>query len=375
MLLRPVMGTLVLGTLAVLGGLAGAAVARQGKSADEPAPKGKWEQRQVELKGHLGDRWLLAFSPDAKTLAAGSFSNQGDVPVVLRLVDVSGKDPREQHKLTGHHKTTLALMAFASEGKTLISVGADGLAKVWDVEGGKVKETFAVGKKGEFNTVEGAWLTADGKSLVVFPPPRRAGTFSDTHPVPPRVEIWDPQTRKQDKTVPVAPGQHGMALSPDGKYLICGTGPADDLPGESVAQVRFWNLQTGKAAGGLKLLVTRALFSPTGKSILLQQVNPKNEQPSLVFWDVATNKGSTPTAAALKHSYAHGFSGDGKYLVTASPDRRKVTVWEVGTEKPVGSLPTLDSTVGAAALSADGRTLAVITDLDNILHVWTFKEP
>ena len=94
-----------------------------------------------------------------------------------------------------------------------------------------------------------------------------------------------------------------------------------------------------------------------------------------MFWDVATNKGSTPAAAALKHSYAHGFSGDGKYLVTASPDRRKVTVWEVGTEKPVGSLPTLDSTVGAAALSADGRTLAVITDLDNILHVWTFKEP
>jgi WD40 repeat protein len=368
-------GAFVLGVLAVLGGLTGAAVARQEKSADERARNGKWEERQVELKGSVGDRWQLAFSPDARTLAAGSFSNQGDTPVVLRLVDAGGKDLRERHKLAGHNKTTLALMAFGAEGKTLISVGADGTAKVWDVEGGKAKDTFAVGKKGEFHTVEGAWLTADGKSLVVFPPPRRAGAFSDTRPVPPRVEIWDPQTRKEEKAVPVTPGLHGMALSPDGKYLVCGVGPVDDLPGESTAQVRFWNLQTGKAAGVLKLSAAGALFSPTGKSIVLQQVSPKDGRPSLAFWDVATNKGSTPAAAALKNSYAHGFSGDGKYLVTASPDKRKVTVWEVGTEKPVGSLPMLDSTVGAAALSADGRTLAVITDLDNILHVWTYKEP
>jgi WD40 repeat protein len=370
---RPLQGKLIQRALAVFVGLTGSVDLPQARSADDPAKNGKWEERHAEVKGAMADVWLLALSPDGKTVAVANFSNQGDMIPVPRIWDISGKELREQHKLAGHHKTTLAALAFGAEGKTLLSVGADGMVKVWDVGSGKAQGAFAVGKKGEFNTVAGAWVTAEGNSLMIFPPPRRAGAFSDTRPVPPRVEIWDPHTGKQKGAVPLPPGQHGMALSADGKTMLCATGPVDDLPGESVSQMRFWNLQNGKQLGLVKSPgVTRALFSPTGKTVIFQRM--KNDGPSLALWDLATNKGSIPSIPALKSSHAHGFSGDGKLLVTASADKRTITIWDMATEKPVASLPPLDSTVATAALSPDGHTVVAITDLDNILHVWTYKD-
>jgi WD40 repeat protein len=356
----------------VLGSLGGAADAQPDKAAEQ---SGWGALPPLQLKANVNDIWLLTFAPDGKTLAVASFGNQRDVAPVLRLVDVTAPKPRERHALTGHKKAAVALMAFASEGKTLVSVATDGTAKVWDVDAGKATSSFAVGKKDmDEPALESAWLTASGKTLVVFPMPRTAGGFGAAKPIPPRVELWDPLTGKLRRTVPLPPGQHGMALSPDGSTLVCGTGPADDLLPDSVAQERFWNLQSGKQDGALSVkMVARALYSPTGKHVVFQQINAETDVPGLVVWDVAKRKAASPKAEGLKQSHAHGFSADGKYLATASADKRKITVWELSSEKELGRVPPLDSWVAAAALSADGRTLAVVTDPDNALLIFAYK--
>jgi WD40 repeat protein len=360
------LGTLVWWTVAAIA---------QPEKPDEPAKQIKWERRHGQLKGHTGDHWMLALSPDGQTLAVASWTSFADSAPELKLWDVSGTEPRQRHTLVGH-KAVPVLISFAPDGKTLLSVGADGAAKVWDVERGKAGAAFAVGEKGDHNNVEGAWVSGSGNSLVVFPPPRTAGGFGDARPVPPRVQLWDLRTGKLRGVVPVPPGQHGLAVSPDGTTLVCGTGPTDDALVISESPLRFWNLSTGRLAGSVNLQgVTKAMFSPTGKSVLFQRINPANEQPSLAIWDVTARKGIIPAAPALKNSYAHGFSGDGKYLVTAAADQRTVNVWELSTEKPVGSLQPLEAPVAAGALSGDGRALAVVTNLDNTLHLWTCKRP
>jgi WD40 repeat protein len=367
---------LVLGIVAALASWTSPASAQQ-----DSAKKAGWQLR-AELKGEQGDQWLLAFSPDGHTLAVASFSNFSDSAPVIKLWDLSASKPALRHNLTGvtREKAPLALIAFNSQGSSLLSVGADGLAKIWDVAEGKARGTTRVGKEGVYKSVDAAWVTADGKSLVVFPPLRAGGPFGAAKPLPTPVQSWELRTGKLKSSVPLPPSQAGLALSPDGKTLVCGTTPPDVLAlgdrADIFSHVNFWNAQTGKSSGSVKLpAVKRALYSPTGKLVIFQSVNPKSEQPSLTFWDVAAGKTRVPEAAALKSSFAHGFSGDGKSLVTTSTDKRTITVWDLSTEKPVGSLRPLELNVLSAALSADGRTLAAVEDLDGTIRLWKYQEP
>jgi WD40 repeat protein len=366
----------MLGALAVAG------------AAPDPAPgpaekKGGWELRaQLKAKalaGVVNSRWRLVFAPDGKTLAAATFSDQGDAAPVVRLWDLGGARPALRHTLTGHRKTGLALVAFTSDSGKLVSVGDDGLARIWDVANGKALGAFAVGRKDDAKAVEATWLRADNL-LVVVPPLQVGGPFGDARPLPTRVELWDPQTGKPKGAARLPPILTGLALSPDGKTLVTGSdaeGERLGAVGMNVSLQRFWNLQTGKQTGLLKLPgVTRALFSPAGDRVLFQQVNPASDQPRLAFWNLADRKGHVPNAAALRNSFAHGFSGNGHYLVTASADKKRITVWDVGTEKAVGALPALEAEALAAALSADGQTLAVVPDaFDNTIDIWTYKGP
>ena len=67
----------------------------------------------------------MAFSPDGKTLASGSYDG------TTRLWDVTTRqqigDPLNRHD------GVIRSVAFSPDGKTLVSGGADGTARLWDV--------------------------------------------------------------------------------------------------------------------------------------------------------------------------------------------------------------------------------------------------
>jgi RNA polymerase sigma factor (sigma-70 family) len=77
------------------------------------------------LSGHVGYVMCLAFSPDGRTLAAGSWRN-------VRLWEIA--TGKERKRLAGHEGDVTAL-AFSPDGRTLVSGGSDTTALVWDLTG------------------------------------------------------------------------------------------------------------------------------------------------------------------------------------------------------------------------------------------------
>src|SRR6266480_720385 len=119
--LAPLVGVVVVGT----GGLGG-----QGTKPEQPAslPAGAVRQLGEVRFPNVGRTLSVAFSPDGKTLAAGSWDD------TVRLWDVAtGKELRQ---LTGH-KAYVNSVRFSRDGKLLWTHGGDRTCRVWESGTGK----------------------------------------------------------------------------------------------------------------------------------------------------------------------------------------------------------------------------------------------
>jgi len=101
----------------------------------------------IELKGHTGIVYYVAFSPDGKKIVtAGTdktyrFVHTGGlnsfmstiVTGTARIWDAEGKELR---KLEGHTNAILSV-AFSPDGKKIVTGSFDKTARTWDTESGK----------------------------------------------------------------------------------------------------------------------------------------------------------------------------------------------------------------------------------------------
>src|ERR1039457_2865887 len=120
--------------------------------------------------------YSVAFSPDGKTLAAGSADH------TVRLWDVATRTPIGK-PLSGH-AFGVRCVAFSPDGRVLASASNDGTLRLWDVASRQaLGEPLRVDRSSNRDTVYGVAFSPDGKML--------ASADSDG-----MVHLWDVATHK-----------------------------------------------------------------------------------------------------------------------------------------------------------------------------------
>ncbi len=231
--------------------------------------------------------------------------------------------------------------SFRPDGRRVVTAGADGAARVWDVEGGQ-----AVGEPLKHaGAVVQAWFSPDGRRVVTA---SEDGT----------ARVWDAETGKP-VTPPLAHGQslECATFSPDGRRV---------LTAADTNAAHLWDAERGGRVGSPLAhegTVHYAAFSPDGRRI----VTAGGDRVARL-WDAASQK---PIGQPLGHEGPVAFatfSPDGTRVVTASDDHT-ARVWQVATGEPACPPLRHGDRVKWAAFSPDGRRVVTASD-DDTAKVW-----
>jgi tricorn protease-like protein len=266
----------------------------------------------------------VAFSPDGKTIATGSFDN------TVKLWNLEGK---ELQTFKGHSNSVLSV-AFSPDGKTIASGSKDNTVKLWNLEG-KELQTF----KGHSNSVWSVAFSPDGKTIA-------SGSKDNT------VKLWNLEGKELQTFKGHSSSVLRVAFSPDGKTIVTGS---DDNT------IKLWNLE-GKELQTFKgsSSVWSVAFSPDGKTIVTGSFDNTVKLWNLEGKELQTFKGHSNSVLSV------AFSPDGKTIASGSFDNT-VKLWNLEGKE----LQTFkgSSSVWSVAFSPDGKTIASGSS-DNTFKLW-----
>ncbi len=282
------------------------------------------------LKGHTGPIASVAFSADGRFVVSGS----GDRTV--RLWEISA--PKETETLRGHTDAVNAL-AFSPDDKMLATAGADRSIKLWDPATGATLATLA----GHSNAVTGVRFSADGVTLV-------SCGLDKT------IRVWDVRSHEAVAVLAARQKLSCLALAPDGRTLVTGSGWWDDL--SSPCEISLWDFParrvvtnlTRPAAGMVRMLE----FLPGGRTL---GVGYLSDSVSLELLAVPSMQ---PRFASTNLGEELAFSPDGRTMaVPDATDMDRITLFDIVTRRVSGRLQLPGTATRYYMFSPDGKTLAV----------------
>ena len=316
--------------------------------------------------------YAVAFSPDSKTLAAGTLEDVG-----FSLIDTKTWKVR---RILDELDSPPDGVAFSPDSRSMIvPMGKESLLSCWDTNSGDCKWSFKPGSaaavfspngrtvaatrgkelvlcdsrngqvmhtlKGHPSRVDGAEFSTDGKRIVSV-----AGG---------EVILWDARSGAQMAVVQRKSGDiNSISFSPSGKLLV--------VVGAK-GLVRWYNGISGEMLSEVKAhedTVWDAAFTPDGKRLVTADME------SMRIWDAATRRElvSIPEGGPMVE-----VSPDGRYIASPGPDHT-IGLWRTDNGKQAALMTKggvgMD---GCMAFSPNGLWLAA-TCGDEKTRVWAIKE-
>ena len=296
------------------------------------------------LEGHHGWITAAAVSDDGKTLAIG------DTDKVIKLWDI---DTQQQRATLSGHTHGIATLTFSPDGKTLASSSYDGTIRFWNQENGQEIEVFTAGHTQWIKTVA---FSEDSATLT-------SASFNGI------VDIWSLQT--QQELINFASAQSDIAeilvLSPNGR-LLANRGQTRRLAfntydtrqsSEFIKRrpIQFWDIVTGEQLFTFqlkeKIAPISVAFSADGKVAMAYSNAQKIE-----IWDTRTqekllslNTRSTFPKSKLKFSPSGSLLAMYSYFVPTQ-------VWDIATQGELTPFTTGADWTHSLAFSPDSTSLA-----------------
>jgi WD40 repeat protein len=281
------------------------------------------------LRGHTRDVYPVAYSPDGRWLASGSWDN------TARLWDAETGEPCA----TLPHPGVVRTLAFGPDSRWLVTGGdGDGRLRIWDVATARVRQE-----------IQGPDLSL--RLLAVSPDGARVAAT-----------VWDGQINYHVYDLPTgkqlfsAPGS-ALAFSPDGRWLA-----VEAADGKTVLLLDARTYETAARFSGHEQLVYGAAFSPDSRRLA-----SCSGDRTVRVWQIDSG------ACQVLHGhtdevFAVAFHPDGTRLASAGRDRA-IWLWDLARGEEVARLQGHTSFVWSLTFSPDGATLASGSG-DTTVRLW-----
>jgi WD40 repeat protein len=327
------------------------AFARDGRlvTTRDNGPTLLWEPGFTGFRRYAIAGQAVAVSPDGTVAALAEnddVSSEGNVAFLdLRTGGVrTGSGGHHGPYKTGYEAVGVA---FAPDGRSVVTVGNDSRLVIWDVATASARTILA--ETGDL-PLRGPVLSPDG--VTAYTTDRNRD-----------VVVWDLSGRRRLDRPFIAgtgfPQWPWFAISPDGRLLAVAGSPADTF-GErgTVALIDTADLRVVRTIRYPHASPEALAFSPDGATLA---VGTEDARDGVRLWDVASGT-ATATFEIRARLVALEFSPDGTMLVGGGgPDRGLVYVWRPDApDAPAGEIRTR-GTVEDLTFTPDGSRLVIST--------------